>query len=324
MIGSEEDVQWTCDANATRIVIPAWVTRLGVRSFEAEGLEEVTFEPGSQLRQLDMYNFALCPLVKSLDIPASVEVLSVSHFATEDAFVGSALESITFERGSKLREIQEHSFSGYAFLKSISLPGSLESIDGSNNEVAGDSQLVSIGSWAFAFCGSLKSIVLPSTLETIGECCFAYCRLLEAVILTRNSKLRRIETRAFQCCSSLRSLSLPPLLAFVGEFAFYHSPMLLTLTFSSPSQVRELLDLPGPWRGSHDIPDSVEILQLCRAGRDPGGLTLRFGDKSRLREIRIKPGPLRISFRSHAPRYRLFLQLSSRSVKIFRSRLEFE
>jgi hypothetical protein len=428
--------QWKCDSIATKIVIPAWVTKLTWASFEEpSNVQEIAFEPGSQLRELELSALATCESLKSICIPASVEVI-LSNSAYDDVdVVLTGVKSITFEPGSRLREIQKLSFCGFGSLRSICLPASVESLDGGaflgaglndicvargnrffrvsgpflldfagvcivryfgdGNEVVianeietigpysfasrtvsavrfdSTSKVSEIGIWAFSFCGplqsisipssvtvlggcclfrcrslqvvsfeadsrlmiigahaleqchALKSIVLPSRLEIINECAFADCSELETVIFAHGAKLVRIGEAAFAHCFCLESLSLPPLLEFIGENCFYHCTRFSILLFSVPSHLRELLDVPTLWTGFQAIPDSVEILHVSGSGHGKDACTLTFGHESRLREVKMSPGIVGGRFQLSVAEFRYFLRATSRSVKLFRSHLEF-
>jgi hypothetical protein len=60
----------------------------------------------------------------------------------------------------------------------------------------------------------------------------------------------------------LTSMVLPSSVEASGDECFIGSDSLSSLAFSSPSRLRELLDLPLQLSGFVSIPDSVEILSL--------------------------------------------------------------
>jgi hypothetical protein len=131
-----------------------------------------------------------------------------------------------------------------------------------------------------------------------------------------NSKLMRIASKAFWKCSSLTSLAFPSSLTVIGERCFDECPALLNLTFVAPSQLRDLLDLPEHLAGLQEIPDSVERLRLGGISAHGCFRPVSFGRESRLVEVRKTDTQLTSA-------NRCFLQVSSRSLKVFRSRMEF-
>jgi hypothetical protein len=252
-------------------------------------------------------------------IPDEIETLGGSCFTGDLRVYG-----VTFGPMSKAASIEDNAFMQCCRLRSINIPAAITLIpiacfsSCSALEVVsfcGDSQLLTIGAAAFSSCG-LASISLPASLEVIGERSFQYCRKLAAVIVPADSKLVRIEAGAFEKCSTLTALFIPPLVEFVGEACFTECSALCSLTFAPGCHLRQLLDLPPVWPGFHDIPDSVEDLAFKGGSRRTHPSALLFGDESRLIRVRAGsefPGPRRS-----------FLRVSSRSLKIFRSTLEFE
>jgi hypothetical protein len=71
-------------------------------------------------------------------------------------------------------------------------------------------------------------------------------------------------------------MTLPSSVESVGLLSFIYCRALSSLSFASPSHLRELLDLP-PWlSGLVSIPDSVEVLSFCPQTRLKGHRTLAF------------------------------------------------
>jgi hypothetical protein len=91
------------------------------------------------------------------------------------------------------------------------------------------------------------------------------------------------------------------------------------ITFSMPCRLRELLDLPPCWGDFREIPDSVEVLGFTGYLGDSYGYTLDFGRESRLVRVTAAKDPRLFAKGNHGP----FLRVTSRSLKIFRSDLEF-
>jgi hypothetical protein len=111
-----------------------------------------------------------CDSVKFIVIPASIEIFDRGFF-TE-----SPIEVLPFESHSKLKKIEEETFS---------------------------------------LCNSLKSICIPSSLEILCTRCFVCCRNLSIVSFESGSRLNRIENSAFATCSSLTSFYIPALVEHI-------------------------------------------------------------------------------------------------------------
>jgi hypothetical protein len=263
---------------------------------------------------------------KTMFVPATI-----TEFDASSAGDVSHVVKVTFEAGSQIRRFESELFAECWSLLSICLPASVEVISGFCFVFIEDrdyyspvqkvtfepgSNLRVLEDYAFYRCSALHSLSLPSALEVIGDCCFMECSTLEEVLFESDSKLRWIGRWVFHGCARLRSFRLPSLLEFVGHCCFFDCNPLLTLTFPCPCRIRELRDLPTWWTGVMEIPDSVEILGFVQYSRESHGRTLSFGRESRLTRITAVGYVINVC--------RSFVRATSRSLKVFRSNLEFD
>jgi hypothetical protein len=188
------------------INIPASVTVLEFGCFSGFGsnkicmvkdsLVSVTFESGSELRKIEAFAFAGRVSLVSICIPASVEILGNdcfgglyltenpkfcfgSYYPNRDFRCCISLESVTFEKVSKMKEI---------------------------------------GARAFTGCISLRSICIPASVEILGDNCFGLtvcdrfygCQSLYSVIIERGSMLRIVGSNVFKGCDSLPRIEIFP------------------------------------------------------------------------------------------------------------------
>jgi hypothetical protein len=173
------------------------------------------------------------------------------------------------------------------------------------------SKLEEIANEVFDNCVRLKSTLLPSSVKTIGGSGFRNCWDLQLSPIPVDSNLVRIGAAAFMCCWSLKAMLLPSLLEPIGIGCFSGSDLISRLAFGLPSRLRELLSLPAGLCGGCAIPDSVESLTFNKNIRNPCRVVLTFRSDSRLAAIGL-PNP------AHILSCRIFLQVSSRSLKLFR------
>ena len=124
--------------------------------------------------------FCLSSLV-SISIPASVETIEGGAF-----FRCTALQTVTFEKGSKLKTIKNGS----------------------------------IWSGVFESCTSLTTIEIPASVETIGYDAFFGCSSLKTVTFEKGSKLKTVETNVFIYCTSLTSIEIPASVEEIERYAF--------------------------------------------------------------------------------------------------------
>lgn len=93
-----------------------------------------------------------------------------------------------------------------------------------------------IGKSAFVTCMSLQFVDLPDSLQTIGESAFLYCIALISIRIP--SSVTRIDDKTFEGCIQLRSLELPTTLKSIGYGAFRDCSSLMNICL--PSSVEEL------------------------------------------------------------------------------------
>jgi hypothetical protein len=312
------------------ICVPASVAICSGASFASCGLRQIELEAGNETFQLsrefitEQDTFALVRYVGAsaeVTIADEIESLCIGCFADCDS-----IRRITFRAESRLSVIGTLAFADCTALESIYFPSLVRYVPGwcfqgccSLREIsfARDAELGSIGDSAFDSCTSLEVIHLPASVETIFEHCFARCGRLSTITFPTDSKLARIERFAFGGCSSLARLAIPASVTFIGGHCFHQCFALSSLTFVPVSQLRELLDLPPKLAGLQEIPDSVEHLAMCGNRGRPCSRAVHFGPESRLAQIG------RDEFEPVAGN-RGFLQVSSSTLKLLRSTMEFD
>jgi hypothetical protein len=267
--------------------------------------------------------------LESLCLPASVEAIGL------EAFPGGAGLQVEIEPGNPnfhmegdfLIATQENCIvTCFGSRSAVTIPAHVKAIGQAafyahefvervDFEDSGDGcKLEVIRDGAFMFCDDLESMDLPSSVVALGESCFQGCGSLRTFTFAGDSKLERIYDWAFKDCWSLESFIVPSSVRFIGKGCFRACDSIRNFELGFPSHVKELLDLPREWPGLKDIPDSVEVLGFAQGYENRCEYTLSFGNESKLRKIYTLKS-------RHAGR--AFLRVSSRSLKIFRSDLEF-
>lgn len=146
--------------------------------------------------------------------------------------------------GWRITAIGDEAFKDNAFLESIFLPESIESIRTD----------------AFYGCESLKEINLPSSIENIGMAAFANCKSLSSITLPDNLKM--IGSGAFIDCSSLEDINIPDSVEYMDPQTFYWCTSLTSVKIGSG--IKHLPDQAFAWApiSSITIPGNVEEIEL--------------------------------------------------------------
>jgi hypothetical protein len=294
-------------------------------------LSVVTFEPNSKLRLIEAYAFTHCHLLESVFLPGSLQSfkglsffdcgLRQIQFAPENEFFHSVGDFVMdLKKDCLVRYFGSDSQVTIPDQVKILGPGCFNFCS-SLVEVTfkSTSTLEWIESEAFCECIHLESIHFPSSLLHIEGHCFRACCSLHSVSFNPDSKLLMIGRRAFWKCVNLTSLVIPSSVECVGKYCFTGCLSLRSFVFSEPSHVWGLRDLPPIWEGMHNIPDSVENLEYTasRINDHSSEYWLQFGSDSQLKYV--EPAGESLVTKVN----RSFLHVSSRSLKLFRLRLEF-
>ena len=258
------------------------------------------------------YAFSGCSLITSIKVPnASYMGLNSLYGCSalvelEIPFVGTTINSSeTFGFGVIFgTSSYNNSYAVTHLSKTYYIPNGLTTVIISEN-----SQLTSIGEYAFYNCDSLTSIYIPDNVTTIGSWAFAGCDDLTTVIFGENSQLNTIGEWAFHMCSnlttvtfgensqlntigeeafsytSLTSINIPSSVTTIESQAFECCSNLTTVTFGENSQLTSI----GIWAFSSsrltsiNIPSSVTTIEYgafescsrltiyCEASSKPSG-----------------------------------------------------
>lgn len=160
--------RYATDSNATRVSVPDKVD-----GYKVSGLEG-TFKENQRIEQVIL--------------PESIEYLGDNTFSRCRKLNKINLPDSIYDIGANCFE--------YTSIKTIKIPSRLSEISVSTfhkcenltNVNLENSNIKSIGIYAFGNCISLKSINLPDTLEYIGEAAFGYCDSIEEFTIPKNVK----------------------------------------------------------------------------------------------------------------------------------------
>ncbi len=177
--------------NLSQIFIPDNVIMIGRLAFSGcSALKNIYFNSTSKMSRLGNQAFAYSG-IESFTIPANVSTMG------QKVFIGcDSLYTVTFAPNSKLESISAYMFDGCTNLQQIHFGegSSLKSIQAHGLEGLQclrdidfqNTKLENVDNFAFRFCGSLESIVLPDTVTNIGRYAFYGCKNLEELSIPDN------------------------------------------------------------------------------------------------------------------------------------------
>ena len=230
--------------NIVSIKIPASVETINAGAFAGcRSLTTISFEKNSNLKDIrsevasdfgsatsdiiyySYYGaFSDCSSLTSIEIPASVETIGAHAFLR-----CHSLAKVTFEKGSKLKEI-----SGYGYYVEKRYPAT---------------------HWhgVFSDC-PITSIEIPASVESIEECAFKGCSQLASVTFEKGSMLKTIGGRvyaynkdncrygafgAFTGCP-ITSIEIPASVETIEVAAFNLCSQLVSVTFEKGSKLKTI------------------------------------------------------------------------------------
>lgn len=223
------------------VVIPSTVTDDDGNTYFVTALDDSAFRSSTSLTSVTIPNgiitigewcFTSCSKLTSVTLPNSVTTVGIRCF---QACTG--LTSLTLSES--LTEIPNYFCVGCTALEAIEIPASVTSIgdrafsylnagsSGSSCKAlttltfADDSQLESIGTYAFANARVLKSVDLPNSVSTIGTYAFQYCYALESIEFPEgNSEFTEIPNYCCSGCTLLTAVEIPETVTTIGQSAF--------------------------------------------------------------------------------------------------------
>lgn len=170
----------------TSVAIGGDIKRFGTGVFsECTNLKTVTLLPGTYA------------LVQSI-FPSVIENLIIE--GTQFTGISLAAKNVIFGEG--WRTIPAYFLQSNTSLQTVSLPSTLETIEGS----------------AFSGCSNLTTINYPESLKTIGSSAFYNCKKLTSPEF--GSNIKKIEQNAFNNCTSISELTIPGSVTTIGSSAF--------------------------------------------------------------------------------------------------------
>lgn len=240
------------DKNATNIIVPEGVKKIGAEAFkDLYALQEITLP--STLEQISSMAFEGCSSLSKINI-ASIEswfnIIFENEYSNPIAYARSltlnnnVITEITI--GNEIKEINNYALFNCSSIEKITLGSGLTKIGAyafsgcSITELVVPNNVIEIEEAAFAFCEDLTSLSLPFIGRSINEtdgseyANFGYVvdsmrGYIDIIIntFTQNitkvsitGELAKIPNNAFKDCKTLETIILPETVYIIGESAF--------------------------------------------------------------------------------------------------------
>jgi hypothetical protein len=255
----------------TRVTsIPANILVLSREAFAGDewaAVEQVVFEPGSLIYTISPCTFASFQSLKSICIPASVEIIG------ERCFVElKSLACVRFEASSKLRVLEERVFfrcgsASEAIGDEVELYWEAYDDDCESGSVPYERFRAAVTGFV-SVAPSGEPICIPASVEVIRYGCFGYATYLSAVSFEPGSHLRTLGVSAF-LGSTIQSIEIPPFVQVLPDNCFMFCVLLSSVTFGEGSELRSIGEAACSVSGieSMRIPRLVEVLgERCFQG----------------------------------------------------------
>ena len=156
------------------------------------------------------------------DFHADKPVLSIQGQNYSNPVFVNGINSITFGINTQLTSIGNYAFKGCSNLTNIEIP----------------SGVTSIGDSAFDGCSSLTSIEIPSGVTYIGRNAFDDCSSLTSIEIP--SGVTSIGDSAFDGCSNLTNIEIPSGVTSIGSHMFAWCDSLTSVVFGENSQLTSI------------------------------------------------------------------------------------
>ena len=210
-------------ADLTEVTIPQSVTSIGERAFAAcRNLNSLTINDAAT--SIGSRAFTECPLKTTLSL--GKKITTIGDHAFYDC---RELNNVTIPQS--VTSIGDHAFGECINLKKLSFG---EKSFGENIET----NIQTIGNYAFFHCNDLESVTIPQSVTSIGREAFRFCNNMKSLAI--NGAIESMGTGAFAGCISLATISLGENIKTIGYSAFASCTCIDLTNVTIPENVKTI------------------------------------------------------------------------------------
>jgi hypothetical protein len=189
----------------TSVTIGTNVTSIGADAFFCTSLTRVTIP--SSVTNIGAYAFQYCTSLTNISVaannPAYTSVSGVLFDKQKTTLIVFPAELAgSYVIPNSVISIGTYAFCDCYSLKQVTIPNSV----------------TSIGDYAFCACYSLTNVTIGNSVTSIGDGAFYFCDSLTSV--TSPDSVTSIGTYAFWYCTSLKQVAIPNSVTSIGDDAF--------------------------------------------------------------------------------------------------------
>ena len=236
----EIDYEFADVKTLREIDIPQSVESMNEAVFKnCTALTDVSFAPGSKLKRIGKESFYKCAL-ESIEIPSNVECIGGAAF-----YECARLNEVLFAADSKLSIIED----GY-----LTPEWETPMYDNIYNDGVSDDR-----EGAFADCIALQHINLPSGLKKVGSYAFARCENIISLLLPET--LSEINEAAFAELG-VSSITIPENVLIISPCLFSHCHNLITVNLGNSTTEIGIRAFTSSSIQYIEIPNSVNVINM--------------------------------------------------------------
>ena len=216
----------------------------GNSRFDCENLSRIILPEG--IRNIEASAFFQCGNLVDVVLPKTLDSIESYAFTA----CNSLTEIVIPEGVSELGAI----FYDCKSLKNVSLPSSLRKLSSTFRDCSSLEKIVIpegvevLGCYVFYNCSSLVDVTLPSTLKEFEEhpdfgesAIFAFCESLKNIVIP--DSVTKLSAALFFECSSLESITIPASVTEIGRCAFDSCTKLKTVNYKGKKSDWEAISI---------------------------------------------------------------------------------